>query len=542
MEQMEGDVAGHIVVEDAEHTAHRYTAFQEKALRRLAHSKLLWAEAKESKAKLKAAAEGATDAQVDVESPKFDVWQACASGKVKLVKRFVEKTGFDLRCHNDAPRFGGDTLLHIAVWHGQAEMVKYLIDAVRSTYGEDDLDDYVNAADTNCNRATPLILAARTMVGMLNDRLAVCKALVDAGADIEVQDTFGDTALHWAARTSSLPIVRYFSVGTEGVIFAATADNYQREKALDVAEKADSAVWRRNDDCARDPSNRTYCTTCAQTHYSSYQTLEVYRLLLALLKGCNMRLKIRKGKARRLAQEAKRGAQLKAWRDDSIKQAATLLAMCKAEFVKQMTAAEKYRTDEEQKEMEIAGQAAFETQKKYIETTKEGKSLLKDWVKTFQAQVEKEDDEQAAKKAASTGRLIKEFKMSKSERKAAAKQLAYKKLCGDHAEQAMEAAKDRFRERNPPEEVHEPRKGEFRDIHQRRAEYERKMGIVNASARNDLEAAMQKTAGEAGVGKTRDARGAGAPPSSFAAPGGPPSGPSGGGRRPGVGGMPAPPR
>lgn len=447
----------HVVIEEAEHTKTRYTPFMEKCLARLAHSKEVWAEEKKATEDNKAEGEAKMDALIDVKSKSFDVWDAAVRGKTELIKRFIEETSYDVRRHNDQPPYHGDTLLHVAVWNGHVSLVEFLIEHVTEVYGTDDADDFVNAFDTIANQATPLILAARTQVGVLNDRLEICKALVNAGANIEAQDTFGDTALHWAARVSSLPIVRYFIKGTDGVIFAANADNFQREKALDVAAKVDYEAWKQADDCERDTGNIMWCTVHNKEHYSTYQTLEIYNLLLALMKGCNMRLKIQKGKQRRLEDEARRGARLKEQRNKAIANAAHLLEKCKKEFFSQGKRAEEQRQKEEDAELDKVGQAAIEKMERYAKT-KEGKQKLKD----LQGNHERTMTEEA--------RIAGE-KIVKKDIKRIALAKAKAQMYGEAEEDARRLARMQFRERNAQILPHMPKPGEFKDIRSIRKAY-----------------------------------------------------------------------
>lgn len=80
------------------------------------------------------------------------------------------------------------------------ELVNYLLHRAEERFGPDGRKALVNDFDTATTRTTPLMCAARTRVGHLNDRLKIVQLLVMAGADSALQDSYGDNCLHWAAR------------------------------------------------------------------------------------------------------------------------------------------------------------------------------------------------------------------------------------------------------------------------------------------------------------------------------------------------------
>lgn len=453
----------HVVIEDAEHTKHRYTPAQERMLKKLEHSKRVWADQKNKDAKDKAKADGDADAKVNVRAPSFDVWIATEAGKTSVVKRYIMETGYDVRDHNDSMKWAGSTMLHVAAWNGHVELVEFLLDHVAAAYGEDDLDDFVNSWDTMANQATPLLLAARTMVGSLKDRLKICRTLVDAGADVEAQDAHGDNALHWAARRSQLPIVRYLVEGTEGAVFASNADNFQRQKPLDIAIDEDTKRWRQTEACEHDPMNYMMCTSCGVEHYGSYQTVECYRILLSLMKGSNMRLKIRKGEARRLAEEKRIGEAIRRARIQAIEHAHHLLAKTNAEFKRQRQVAEDQRAKEELDAMNEKGEEGVAMAEKFIKT-KEGKRKLKD----YEGNIERVMREEWRAEGKKINRDFKKIKEAK----------AKAQLFGEMEDDARNLAQKKFRDRNPPEEVREPHKNEFRDIKAMRAKLREDKGAL----------------------------------------------------------------
>lgn len=171
---------------------------------------------------------------------------------------------------------------------------------------------------------------------------------------------------------SSLPVVRYLVNCTEAAVLASVAPNHKLRKPIDIAEKVDFAKWRNTKHCARDDKDIMFCTSCRQSHYSSYVTVEVYRILLGtcrcwvrvvggcvyarvvpkfdhvhvvcsrethapeLLKGCNMRLKIQKGKKRRQQELARHKRFVDDLRDRALRDAQAMLMRTKEEFVRQV--------------------------------------------------------------------------------------------------------------------------------------------------------------------------------------------------------------
>ena len=59
---------------------------------------------------------------------------------------------------------------------------------------------------------------------------------------------------------------------------------------------ADNEMWEKNGGTKRDPDNPSVCLVSGRKHYSSYKTSEIFRIIVRLMKGSNMRLKIQKGK------------------------------------------------------------------------------------------------------------------------------------------------------------------------------------------------------------------------------------------------------
>ena len=94
---------------------------------------------------------------------------------------------------------------------------------------------YVNCIDSHASKVTPLLEACRTRVGFMKDRLNVLSMLLKSGADLRLKDVHGDNCLHWAARTGSLPVVRFLLKMTEGAVCASMDENILRKRPIDLA-------------------------------------------------------------------------------------------------------------------------------------------------------------------------------------------------------------------------------------------------------------------------------------------------------------------
>jgi len=106
-----------------------------------------------------------------------EIWDATRTGNIRLIERFIDQGG-DINEKANT----GRTLLHEAVIHGQSELVYFLI-----SHGANP-----NAQDAHLK--TPLILAAEyTQVEILNNSMIGIFPM-----DINIQDSFGRTVLHWA--------------------------------------------------------------------------------------------------------------------------------------------------------------------------------------------------------------------------------------------------------------------------------------------------------------------------------------------------------
>ena len=120
--------------------------------------------------------------------------RAAYHGSVRVAKVLIEHgVKADLRNSSEA------TPLHIAAWHGHPDVVRHLI-----SQGAD-----VNAQDKNRN--TPLVYSGRGSLGeeytRHDEEIAVL--LVEAGANINHVNRFGDSALRAACGLGNTNVVEY---------------------------------------------------------------------------------------------------------------------------------------------------------------------------------------------------------------------------------------------------------------------------------------------------------------------------------------------
>ena len=395
-----------IKIESAEHTANRYAPWLQKSLEKMRHSKQTWNRVKHEEGQKKRQAQAQAQASIQCAS----IWVAAQAGNVAEVERFLmlspeaeegvltiakdkdhktrkqvlsnKKAGHKknllspdskgaaivksttgivkstrsphiLMHHDDrASRGTGETLLHIACWHGHLPLVKFIL---HLSTQQSNTREVVNALDTAQNQSSPLIQACRNhQQGLLNDRLEIIKLLIQHGANVEHQDSHGDNALHWAARRRALPLVRYLLKSTDASVFATIADNAKRQKPLDIAQS-----HLRNT-----PNNMA--------------TIECFTLLQQSLKGCNMRLRIQQQKKVRQASTEERVAGLKL--DElELKREALNFMTSTDEFYHECHA----RAEASRLELERAKVSEVETQVRretleYLKKNKDGRKWVKD--------------------------------------------------------------------------------------------------------------------------------------------------------------------
>jgi hypothetical protein len=333
----------------------RYTPGMEKALQKMRHAKQTWAKhAQELRDQ--------SEAQAANWVRYSDIWLAAKHGATEQVRRMVEEQQFDVRKHHDGTvaeiidgqkvetEGGGMTLLHYAAWHGHLDLTKYLVDLVRKGIGEKEAQAYVNAVDTAYSRSTPLIEACRTTQGHLNDRLAICQVLVDAGANVHHQDTAGDNCLHLSVRKSYLPLVRYFIKCTDAAVFAAKAENTKNEKPLDIAVRKLNAK-------------------------ETVATIEIKKLLTDMKLSSNLRLKIQKGRQRRAAKEREFDENMELFGSKCVEECRVLTARINKMAKKQFDDARKIRHADCLKAIQTAGQDAIVGREEWL-TGEEGSMYL----------------------------------------------------------------------------------------------------------------------------------------------------------------------
>ena len=351
-----------------------------------------------------------------------DIWSAAKHGDVAVVKEFVENKFFDLRSHHDGHSMqiidgervkvegGGMTLLHYACWNGHNKLAEYLVTYSKTKMGDKGCKDVVNAVDTAYNMSTPLIEASRTVRGELNDQLRICKLLVEHGASVLHTDTRKENCLHWAVRRSRLPIVRYFVQHTSAAVEAASAMNFKKQLPIDLA--ADNAEKNKN--------------TASEG---------VHTLLKEFKKGMNFRLKIQKGKTRRLETRGRILEHQRLEQERILEETRVLVEQVNNVSKNVYAQAEQLRQSDLSAVKASAAEKALEEAQKWL-GSKEGKAFLK---------------AQVAKAVSECKKLVKQGKMKKSRNMTA--QCTAKIKAHLFAEKEMEAevkAEEEFNSTNPP--------------------------------------------------------------------------------------------
>jgi palmitoyltransferase ZDHHC13/17 len=122
--------------------------------------------------------------------------EAACSGNLQDIVRLHQQYGHSII--NEADRNGWTALL-FAAYHGNLEMVQYLVETCRAD---------INAVDTN--GYTPLHNAARSKYG----RVPLVQYLVEQCGCVDVQQAVtksGDTPLHSACTLDNVKIVEYLA-------------------------------------------------------------------------------------------------------------------------------------------------------------------------------------------------------------------------------------------------------------------------------------------------------------------------------------------
>ena len=113
-----------------------------------------------------------------------------------------------------------------------------------------------------------------------------------------------------------------------------------------------------------------------------------------------MRLKIQKGKQRRLADHERVHVAMVNRRDKALRDAMAVLTKAQKEVKRQYEVAEAQRTKEEEEFMDAKGNAAVEELEEFVKTQKEGKRLLKATKDAVFAEMKRELKKKGARLAA----------------------------------------------------------------------------------------------------------------------------------------------
>ena len=332
---------------------------QKKMLDRLHFSKSFWkkervkhaGEEKEEKEGFTASKNvKATNFSKDTANDARTVWEAAKEGDVLFIKNYVQHKKWDVRRHDD--RGGtGSTVLHIACWRSHIDLVQWLVEHVRRSRGQEAMETYVNCRDTLMNGVTPLMEAARTHIGTLNNRIEVLKVLINSGAKTHYKDSHGDTCLHWAARNGSMPIIKFLLHNTEGAVFTAMEDNYIHKRPIDVAY---AVMEKRGDSSSKD----------------------TYNQLMNMMKGSNVRMKIQRLKMRTEREQQEKKNQIREDISRIQEEARIAQEAAEMEWIRQRSAAEDVRRKEEENHVQQAAAKGVTAAIAYMET-REGKAEVK---------------------------------------------------------------------------------------------------------------------------------------------------------------------
>ena len=144
-----------VEIKKVQHTTHRYPPWLEKAMATQKHSKSTWIkDQKQGNANQK------KEQHVQKEEEQYDnVWSASRAGNAIQVQRMIENKGIDIMAHND--KEGGETVLHIACWHGHLDLVRFIIDYSGKKMGSNVQKQLINTIDTCYYRSSSLIEACR---------------------------------------------------------------------------------------------------------------------------------------------------------------------------------------------------------------------------------------------------------------------------------------------------------------------------------------------------------------------------------------------
>lgn len=145
--------------------------------------------------------------------PKVTIFDDVEHNNIRLVRRAIEDENVNINILSKT----GSTLLMHAIWYGNFDMVKYLI------------DNGININTKNDKGNTALIISV-----IVNSKLNIVQYLIGKGADINIQNNIGMAALHYATSEGNIKVV-------EEMVLNGNADlglkNGNNETALDIAKK-----------------------------------------------------------------------------------------------------------------------------------------------------------------------------------------------------------------------------------------------------------------------------------------------------------------
>lgn len=113
---------------------------------------------------------------------------ALKTGNSDMV-RLLLKSGADMARQDSSE---GNSALHVAASSGREDIVRLLLDQPNAPLGNLEMANFLGQ--------TPLFMAVQS------DNEAVTAQLLDAGADISVKDSMGNSVLHLAVERESIPI------------------------------------------------------------------------------------------------------------------------------------------------------------------------------------------------------------------------------------------------------------------------------------------------------------------------------------------------
>ncbi|GAB9466994.1 hypothetical protein Gpo141_00004354 [Globisporangium polare] len=339
------------------------------------------------------------------------VWDAIAAHDAGFVKEFIESEPQRLFCRWEGISVGGGgvTLLHKAVAHGALEIVALLLRVLQSRFPSETCRKFINNTDTFGSKTTPLIAACRSSEGMMSQRLEVVRLLVHADSDVSLQDAHGDNVLHWCARESHTLLLRFFLKETDAGVAAIFAENYKREKPLDIAKRQLS-------------------------HKPSMKTTTAFNLLRSVDRKCNIRMKLQVLRRFRSVEQAETRAQQRLQLQAALGSTNVLLDKADQFWNDALQQAERHRQSVEDAYIATAAQSASRAASEWLET-KDGKLYLKKQLPVAT---------QELKVDVQMGRVPKPKDLKK-----AALERVQQTLCREKESAARRQAADNFRAKTP---------------------------------------------------------------------------------------------